>query len=212
MKKDTDWAALESTRSSLLERLKDLEDQEGWNDFFYTYWRLIYNVARKARMSDSEAMDVVQDTMISVAKDIGGFVYNREKGTFRGWLSTLTRRRVADFFRRQKRQLPRREAAATAGVDEEAIVLENLMDQNSPELERIWNEEWENSLIETALGRLRSQVSQRNLQIFHSHVIQGWSVVKTCRELGVNPGAVYLAKHRVGGLFKAELEVLQNQE
>jgi len=29
------------TRSSLLGRLKDWEDQESWRDFFETYWRLI---------------------------------------------------------------------------------------------------------------------------------------------------------------------------
>ena len=98
MNKDTDLGA---TRSSLLKRMKNLEDQQGWEEFYNAYWRLIYNVARRARMTDAEAQDVVQNTMVSVSKAIGGFVYNRKAGTFRGWLGTLTRRRVADFFRKQ---------------------------------------------------------------------------------------------------------------
>ena len=194
-----------ATRSSLLERLKNLDDREGWAEFFDTYWRLIYAVARRARMSDAEAMDVVQETMSSVAKELGGFEYNREAGSFRGWLGKLTRRRVADFFRKQSRQMPRGEPGA-------AVPIEEYADPNSPELETIWDEEWTNNLIQTALGRLRPHVSQRQYQLFHCHVIQGWGVLKTCRELGVNPAAVYLAKHRVGKRFKRTLEILQREE
>src|SRR5467141_3250894 len=36
------------TRQSLLERLKNWEDQTSWQDFFNTYWKLIYGVARQA--------------------------------------------------------------------------------------------------------------------------------------------------------------------
>ena len=50
------------TRDSLLSRLKDRHDDESWRDFFNTYWKLIYGVARKAGMTDAmlaELMAVV---------------------------------------------------------------------------------------------------------------------------------------------------------
>jgi len=56
------------TRQSLLTRLKNWDDQEGWREFFETYWRLIYRVTRKADLSDAEAQDVVQKTMVAIAK------------------------------------------------------------------------------------------------------------------------------------------------
>ena len=56
------------TRHSLLSRLKDWNDQESWRVFFDTYWKLIYHAAVKAGLSDAEAQDVVQDTVISVMK------------------------------------------------------------------------------------------------------------------------------------------------
>src|SRR5688572_618544 len=31
------------TRQSLLSRLRDWDDRESWNDFFETYWKLIYS-------------------------------------------------------------------------------------------------------------------------------------------------------------------------
>ena len=56
------------TRHSLLNRLKDWRDEASWREFFETYWELIYNVARKAGLNDAEAQDVVQETVIAVAK------------------------------------------------------------------------------------------------------------------------------------------------
>ena len=49
------------TRRSLLTRLKDWDDQQGWREFFETYWRLIYSVATKAGLNDSDAQDIVRE-------------------------------------------------------------------------------------------------------------------------------------------------------
>jgi RNA polymerase sigma-70 factor (ECF subfamily) len=79
------------TRYSLLSRLQDREDQDSWKDFFDTYWRLIYSFAIKSGLTDAEAQDVVQETVISVAKDIQKFKRDRALGSFKGWLRNLTR-------------------------------------------------------------------------------------------------------------------------
>ena len=56
------------TRRSLLTRLKNWDDQESWRVFFDTYWKLIYGVAIEAGLTDTEAQEVVQETVITVAK------------------------------------------------------------------------------------------------------------------------------------------------
>ena len=56
------------TRGSLLDRLRDWEDQAGWRDFFDTYWKFIYGAAVRSGLSDHEAEEVVQETVVSVAK------------------------------------------------------------------------------------------------------------------------------------------------
>ena len=48
------------TRRSLSSRLKDWDDKTSWREFFDTFWRLIYGVARKAGLNDAEAQDAVQ--------------------------------------------------------------------------------------------------------------------------------------------------------
>ena len=84
------------TRYSLLSRLQNWDDQDSWKVFFDTYWRLIYSVALKSGLTESEAQDVVQETIISVAKNIQKFKRDRGLGSFKGWLRNITRWRIAD--------------------------------------------------------------------------------------------------------------------
>src|SRR5881409_3786480 len=52
------------TRWSRVARLKDLGDQQSWREFFDTYSRLIRGVAIKSGLTEAEAEDVVQETII----------------------------------------------------------------------------------------------------------------------------------------------------
>src|SRR5438876_1995300 len=88
------------TRWSLLHRLKDLDDQQSWRQFFDLYWRLIYGVAIKAGLRDAEAQEAVQETIIAVARNMPEFQADPQAGSFKGYLLTITRRRIADQFRK----------------------------------------------------------------------------------------------------------------
>ena len=68
------------TRRSLLGRLKNWDDLASWQEFFDTYARLIHRVAVKAGLNDAEAQDVVQETIIIVARKIPGFKYDPALG------------------------------------------------------------------------------------------------------------------------------------
>src|SRR6202023_1308471 len=90
-----------ATRSSLLSRLRDAGDNVSWQTFFDTYWRLLYNVARKSGLDDPDAQDVVQETVIAVAGKMPEFRYDAAKGSFKSWLLLITRRRIHDHLRRR---------------------------------------------------------------------------------------------------------------
>src|SRR3989442_10370158 len=92
------------TRWSLIGRLKDMDDQQSWQEFFDAYWKLIYSVALKAGLSDAEAQDVVQETVISVAKKMPEFNADPAAGSFKSWLLTLTRWRIVDQARKRQAQ------------------------------------------------------------------------------------------------------------
>ncbi len=69
-----------------MSRLKNRDDQESWREFFDTYWKLIHRVAHKAGLHEDEAQDVVQETILSVAKKMPAFKFDPVQGSFRGWL------------------------------------------------------------------------------------------------------------------------------
>ena len=80
---DQDWLP---TRQTLLSRLKDWDDAESWREFFESYSKLIYGVARRSGLSDSDAQEVVQETLVTVANKIPDFKYDPNKGSFKEFL------------------------------------------------------------------------------------------------------------------------------
>ncbi|HYS96299.1 MAG TPA: sigma-70 family RNA polymerase sigma factor, partial [Chthoniobacterales bacterium] len=92
-------AGLAATRRSLVDRLANWDDQKRWQEFFDTYWKLIYSTARKSGLTDAEAQEVVQETVITVAKKIDKLKYDPAIGSFKGWLLQITRWRIVDQFR-----------------------------------------------------------------------------------------------------------------
>lgn len=205
---DFDYMA---TRRSLLSRLKDLEDQETWQEFFDKYWKMIYSVARKAGLSDADAQDVVQDVLLTIYRKIQGFKYDPERGKFRGWLLHTTRWRVEDRRRKHKPEDIRR-VHRTAGDTRMTGTLDRIPAPESVSVDAIWEEEWHNHLLERACERVKQQVSPKQFQIFDCYVLQGWSVKKVAQTLGVSATQAYLAKHRIQPRFKKELERIKAEE
>lgn len=203
------------TRYSLLSRLQDWGDQESWKDFFDTYWRLIYAVALKSGLTETEAQEVVQETVICVAKDIAKFKRQRQLGTFKGWLHQLTRWRIADQMRKRGPQQPPLAGKGAGGAldipEQIPEELEPLLGPTTPELETLWNEEWQRNLLDTALTRVKRLVREEHYQIFDLYVLKEWPPSKVARVLRVNLAAVYLAKHRVSAVLKKELRALEKE-
>lgn len=195
--------ALLATRRSLVGRLGNLDDGRSWQEFFNLYGPLLLRFARAAGLSDTEAQEAVQETVITVARNVGGLRYDPAQGSFKGWLLQTARWRIADQFRR------RRHDAVPAPDGPRTAFMDRVPDPAGPALEAVWEQEWRENLLAAALARVRKTADPRQFQIFDCYVTRGWAAARVARELGVNIAAVYLAKHRVGALLKkavAELE------
>ena len=198
------------TRRTLLSRLKDWNDQGSWKEFFDTYWKLIYQTALKSGLSDAEAEDVVQETVISVCKKMPEFKYRSEAGSFKSWLLQLTHWRITDQLRhRNKASLvtPRRRADTAS----ETAMVERVADPRGSELEAMWDREWASNLMDAAIARVKRQVNSRHYQLFDLCVLKKWPVSKITRLLKVRAGQVYLAKFRVSALVRREVKRLETQ-
>ena len=197
------------TRATLIQRLKNWQDQSSWQDFFDTYWHLIYGVAIKRGLTDSEAQDVVQETMISVAKQMPAFKYDPALGSFKSWLMNTTRWRIADqLFKRlpaTTHQEPNDETllavGLAAGSDHHVL----------PDLDKLWDDEWEKNLLATATAKARRHLDPKQYQLFDFNVNKEWPPERVAKTFAVSLGQVYLAKHRVTEAIRIEVERLQRE-
>jgi RNA polymerase sigma-70 factor (ECF subfamily) len=196
------------TRESLLSRLRDLDDQTSWDDFFETYWKLIYSVARKAGLNDAEAQDVVQETVVTAARKLPGFKYDPALGSFKAWLLTVTRSRVQDQFRKKAyrkdgRYYPREEALNTP-------LVEMIPAPDSINLDEVWDQEWRQNIMDRAAERVKLLVSPKQYQMFYLHGLKAMPAREVAERLDATPEEVYAAKYRVAELIKKEVEALES--
>jgi RNA polymerase sigma factor (sigma-70 family) len=182
------------TRESLLSRLKETSADESWREFFETYWKLIYNNARRAGLSDNEAQDVVQETMIGLMNHIREFQVNRARGSFKTWLWHLTRSKIVDQFRRRQK---------------DAAIEERLREDLEEKIQPAWENEWQLNVAEEAFRRVQKRENPRLVQAFATYVIQGKAASETAKLLEMNVAAVYLASMRVKRMIKKEALKIQ---
>lgn len=199
------WA---QTRRTLLERLRRTRVDEGsWYDFFDTYSRLIYSVARKSGLGHADAEDVVQATVLKVSRYISRFEVDPGRGRFRNWVCLITKQQIANHYRKARR-LPPIEEPDPANV-EALPEIEDPVDQ--------WETLWDNEVLEhandMALAQVKQRVSPKQYQVFHLYCVKGHDVKQITAMLGVSANEVYLAKNRVLPIYKvATREFLEVQD
>jgi RNA polymerase sigma-70 factor (ECF subfamily) len=166
-------------------------------------------VARKSGLADAEAQDVVQTTFIYLVRRMPNFRYDRSRGSFKSWLRVVTRSRI-NVYRRQRKPDETLVREPLPGQDNDCP-LEGIPDSAADALDEIWQREWEDNLLSAALKRVRSRVSGQQLLIFRLATAGDLPLGQVAKKLGVNLAQIYLARHRVGKLFRAELTRLRRE-
>ena len=196
---------LAATRRSLIERLADWNDRKHWQEFFDGYWKLIYSAARKSGLTDAEAQEVVQETIITVAKNIEKLKYDPAIGSFKGWLLQITRWRIVDQFRKREPG----NAKSPRGAEDRLTATIDRVPDSGVDLDAVWEAEWKENLLEGAIARVKKKVDPKQFQIFDCYVRKECPAQKVAEQLRVSVGQVYLARHLVGAVLKKEIKALE---
>jgi RNA polymerase sigma-70 factor (ECF subfamily) len=197
------------TRKSLLGRLKNWQDNESWQDFFDTYWKLIYGFAIKRGLTHQEAEEAVQETVLAVAKSIPGFEYDPGRCSFKTWLLSVTQSKIANQYAKRARG----PAIMPAADDSRTTpLMERFSDEKArQQWEGAWDDEWRKNLMDTAIQRVKRRVSIEQFQMFDLFVLKSWPARDVAATLGVTVAHVYVAKHRVAKLIKKEAAFLEER-
>jgi len=195
------------TRASLLGRLKNWDDQASWEDFVQTYSRLIRGFAIQSGLTESEAKEVEQETLLCVAKTIHQFESDPARGTFKAWLLKLTRWCIADQFRKRFSESAQ-QYASLRGMDDTPTIEKIPAD---PRLDELWDTEWRRNILETAVARAGRRVNPKHFQIFDLYAVRKWPATRVAKEMRVSVVQVYLIHHRLLKLVRKEVEYLESK-
>src|SRR5436305_555111 len=186
------------TRLSLLVRIRDRQDAGAWADFVAVYAPLVYGLARRHGLQDADAADLSQDVLRAVVQAAPRFAYDPARGSFRGWLFTVARNRIRRRAVEGKKELP------TEGS------LESVEEQAAPdEADAVWDREYQERLWQWAAEKVKGSFRPTTWQAFWRTAVEGRAPQEVAAELGMSPGAVYIARSRVLARLREQVQELQ---
>ncbi len=185
---------MNTTRASLLIRIRDPKDSVSWREFHELYAPLIYRYARKRGLGHDEAEEVRSSCFETIVKSIQEFDYVSAKGGFKAWLQKIVLNRVID--------LKRKHVVHQIETDE----LRSIPDgENTPE--QAFDEQWKLSHLSFCLERVRTKLPETTMRAFEL-LVDGKPVVDVCQELQINSNQVYKAKSKVLKLVREQMHLV----
>ena len=192
------------TRASLLVQIRDVGNHGAWQEFIQLYGPVVYGFARKRGLQDADAADLMQDVMRSISAAISRLDYDRNQGTFRGWLFTITRNKVFNFLSARKGR-PR--GSGDTGTNQ---MLNSYPDENDGT--DAWEMEYQRRLASLAMDRGKGEFQDNTWRAFWMTAVESLPVAEVSKQLGLSSGAIYVAKSRVLARLKEEVDAMRRQE
>lgn len=190
---------METTRPSLLIRIRDRSDAAAWSTFDAIYRPMLHRYARACGLSETDVEDVVQQCMQNLQRIIEGFEYDPDKGRFKAYLRTMVKNCVRNLAEvRRARQADSAELRAVVAADESPDAV----------FDRLWMEEH----LQHCLRSLRAEMDETTYRAFQRYVIEEHPVERVCAEYNLTPNNLYTIKWRVTEKVAAKMRELLGDE
>ncbi|HEV3257578.1 MAG TPA: sigma-70 family RNA polymerase sigma factor [Gemmataceae bacterium] len=188
---------MDRTPASLLEQVRNPADGDAWRRFVQLYTPLLYHWARRIRLQDQDAADLVQDVFTVLVQKLPDFQYDRHK-SFRAWLKTVLVNKWRDHERHR----------AALPIEEHAAPLPDRAEAEDGEA--ISETEYRQQLVARALQLMHAELPAATWQAFREYFIAGRPAQEVAGELGMTVNAVYIVKCRVLRRLRRELAGLMD--
>ncbi len=192
------------TRASLILRLSDRDDDLAWAQFLEIYEPMLFQLASRWGLQEADAREVVQETLLAVVHSIDSYQPRSHERAFRGWLATITRRKLVDHLGTRDRQ--------TQGTGD-SRVHQWLDQQMGPGASAsVWDWHVKQQVFRWASAGVRKQVSEQTWQAFYRTSIENEPIDSVASDLGIRPGMVYVARSRVMSRLRKLVEGWTRQQ
>jgi RNA polymerase sigma-70 factor (ECF subfamily) len=188
---------------SLLVRLKAPRDEQAWTEFVEIYEPLIHRLARARGVQEADADDLTQEVFRTVASMIEQWDPDPARGSFRAWLSRIARNLIVNLLAARSRQTA---SFGTGGSD----MVEILQAQPACGADStLFDIEYRRQVFARAAQRARSYFQETTWQAFWRTGVEGQDVSAVAVELGLTPGALYVARSRVMARLRQEIDQIE---
>jgi RNA polymerase sigma-70 factor (ECF subfamily) len=177
------------TTTQALDELMSSEDSLVWNTFCDHFRPVVENFAQQLGLTETDAEDAAQQTMIEFAESFRKGKYKREKGHLSNWLFGIAKRVILNI---RSHQPPEHLIAdKTTGTSFWDLV------QDDKTIEHRWETEWQQMVLERCLEQARQEFDPKVFDAFSLYAISQISVDEVCKQLDMSRNAVYISKSRV---------------
>jgi RNA polymerase sigma factor (sigma-70 family) len=190
------------TRPSLLVRLRNLQDQQSWEEFYAIYQPLIFRMARNQGLQDADAAELTQEVFVAVASAIERWDPDPELGSFRGWLFRISRNLMINWLTYRRRH---------PCCDGNSDIHRLLNEQPDPRQEEsaVFDQEYRRQAFTWAAEEIRGEFAEATWQAFWLTAVENRPIANVAEKLGISSGAVYIARSRVMARLRKKIETLQ---
>jgi RNA polymerase sigma-70 factor (ECF subfamily) len=178
-----------SIATSVLVRLRE-QDQGAWEKLVGLYGPVVYRWCRRAGLRAEDAADVGQEVFAAMARSVASFRRDRQSGSFRGWLWTITRNKLHDHWRSQAGEP--KPAGGTTAQQRLQEAPEPLTDYSAEAQPDDWL-----TIPGAILNEIRDHFKEQTWQAFWRVTVEDQAPSDVAEALAISVGAVYIAKSRV---------------
>ncbi|MEM1068113.1 MAG: sigma-70 family RNA polymerase sigma factor [Planctomycetota bacterium] len=192
------------TSDSLLIQVRDPSDREAWERFEQVYRPVIFRIARAKGLQHSDALDLVQQVLMSVSGAISRYEKRPDGVPFRHWLSRITRHAIVRALSRGPKD------KASGGTDVMDLLQE--VPCSDPTIDALIETEYRREIYGKAVSVVRLEIAETTWLAFEMTVLQCKSVDQAATSLGISTGSVYAARSRVMRRLRDAVGQIEHEE
>ena len=184
------------TRETLIDRARDPNDSQAWDEFTNYYANFIRMVLMQLHSPLDDLEDLSQTILVKLWQNLSTVQLDRDHARFRTWLGTVIRN---TFYTHCSQAASRKRREINTAV----------ADVVPPDIEDIIESEWRKHIIALVIERLNASFSGKAMDVF-TMTLDGKSVDDIASTLELTKDSVYVLRNRVQSRFRKEARQLRS--
>lgn len=194
-----------STRLSLLFRIRDLTDVDAWGSFVDQYAPYVARCCQAMGLQDADIADATQLVLVKLMTVMQTWTRDDSKGSFRGWLRRVVQNVAVDLHRSWKEK--------ATGDSRQAVSFAQLADNSFEEsLWRSVETAYQQELLLIASENVQLRVLPKTWKAYAMSCVENLQAAEVANRLQIAIGDVYVSRSRVLKMLREEIKRLEEQD